>query len=183
MTPSLLGRLDPPGDSREYTLFITHAWPYRADYEGVVNLLNAERSFKWADLSVTVNAPLSAFMPLLPKSYRCIVHQLDEKIREADCVLVLAAMCVAYRGWIQSEVEAALDFKKPIIAVRPYGQERVPQELSQEAITDQVGWRTDSIIFAIRKHTAPALSNTLRWPLRPPTGLLPTVGPSIKPAP
>jgi hypothetical protein len=139
--------------SREYKLFISHAWDYTAAYDGVVSLLNADKSFKWINRSVPVDEPLSAFMsPLLLKSYRSIVRQLDERIRESDCVLVLAAMYVAHRGWIQSEIEAALEFKKPIIAVRPLGQERVPQALSQEAITDQVGWRTDSIISAIRRH-------------------------------
>ena len=106
-------------------------------------------------LSVTVDEPLSAFMsPFLSKSYRCIVRQLDERIHESDCVLVLAAMYVAHRGWIQSEIEAALDFKKPIIAVKWRGQERVPGVLSQEAIAI-VGWRTVSIISAIREYAAP----------------------------
>jgi hypothetical protein len=107
-------------------VFISHAWDYKSEYDGVVNLLNADYSFKWVNLSVPIDDPLPVLMGL-PKSHRHIVRQLDEKIRQTDCLLVLAAMYVAHRGWIQSEIEAALEFKKPIIAVKPRGQERVPE--------------------------------------------------------
>jgi len=36
-------------------------------------------------------------------------------------------MYVAHRQWIQSEIESALDFKKPIVGVAPRGQERIPE--------------------------------------------------------
>jgi hypothetical protein len=38
--------------SREYKLFISHAWDYSDDCDGVVRLLNEEYGFKWIDLSV-----------------------------------------------------------------------------------------------------------------------------------
>ena len=65
----------------------------------------------------------------LPKSYRYLVRQLDERISWADCLLVLAGMYVAHRGWIQSEIEAAQEFGKAIIAVQPRGNERFPEAL------------------------------------------------------
>jgi hypothetical protein len=140
-------------------VFISHAWDYKSEYDGVVNLLNADSTFKWVDLSVPVDDPLPVYMAL-PKSYRCLVRQLDERIQQTDCLLVLAAMYVAHRGWIQSEIEAAMDFNKPIIAVKPRGQERVPEALRQAAITDPVGWNKESIISAIRKYSVP----TPAWP-------------------
>jgi hypothetical protein len=61
-------------------------------------------------------------------------------------------MYVAHRSGIQSEIEAAQDFCKPIIAVRPRGNERFPEAVMQVAV-ESVGWNTASIISAIRKHS------------------------------
>jgi hypothetical protein len=141
-----------PPPSRRYKLFISHAWDYKAEYEGVVGLLNGDWNFSWEDLSVPIEAPLLP-PPLLPKSFRSIVHQLDERIKASDCVLILAAMYVGHRGWIQSEIEAAREFNRPIIAVAPRGQERFPEAVTRAAV-EVVGWTTKSIVAAVRKHAA-----------------------------
>jgi len=86
----------------------------------------------------------------LPKSYRYLVRQIDERIAQADCLLVLAGMYVAHSGWIQSEIEAAKDFRKPIIAIEPRGNERFPDAV-MHAADERVGWNSLSIISAIRK--------------------------------
>jgi len=135
-----------------YLLFISHAWDYTNEYDGIVKLLNAESSFVWENLSVPESNPLSVLFKL-PKSYRYLVHQIDERISKADCLLVLAGMYVAHSGWIQSEIEAAKDFGKPIIAVAPRGQERFPEAV-MHAADESVGWNKASIIEAIRKHTS-----------------------------
>jgi hypothetical protein len=142
----------PPGSYRHYNVFISHAWDYNDDYDGIVNLLNVDRSFVWTNLSVPIEAPLKMTL-FLKKSYRGIVRQLDERIALADCVLVLAAMYFKDRGWIQSEIEAALEFGKPIIAISPRGQERFPSDLEQIA-EERVGWTSKSIIDAIRRRAA-----------------------------
>jgi hypothetical protein len=131
-------------------LFISHAWDYKDEYERLVNLLNTDISFLWDNLSVPEGNPLSALI-FLPKSYRYLVYQLDEKISKADCVLVLAGMYVAHRGWIQSEIEAAKAFRKPIIAVEPRGKERFPDAVMNVA-DESVGWNTASVISAIRRN-------------------------------
>jgi len=135
--------------SRRYGLFISHAWDYKGEYEGLVSLLNTDPTFLWDNLSVPENKPLAILAPL-PKSYRYLVRQIDERISKADCVLVLAGMYVAHRGWIQSEIEAAKDFGKPIIAIEPRGNERFPEAV-MHAADESVGWNSASIISAIRR--------------------------------
>jgi MTH538 TIR-like domain (DUF1863) len=142
-------RLAPP-PTRRYRLFISHAWDYKDEYEGVVNLLNADYSFGWDNVSVPEDVPLMPSLRL-PKSYRYLVRQLDASISRADCLLVLAGMYVAHRGWIQSEIEAAQEFRKPIIAVQPRGNERFPEAVTHAAVVT-VGWNTASIVSAIRRH-------------------------------
>ena len=145
-----LPRVLPPLFSRRYALFISHAWPYAEEYERLVGLLNADDSFDWKDLSVPEDNRLSVFAQL-PRSYRYLVHQLDERIQKADCLIVLAGMYAAHSGWIQSEIEAAKDFDKPIIGVAPQGNERSPVAVTHAA-DEMVRWNGASIISAIRKH-------------------------------
>ena len=72
---------------RRYALFISHAWDYKGEYEGVVNLLNWDRGFLWENLSVPEENPLAVLL-LLPRSYRYLVRQIDERVSKADCLLV-----------------------------------------------------------------------------------------------
>jgi hypothetical protein len=139
--------------SREYRLFISHAWAYKADYDGVVNLLDTDPTFRWKNLSVPQDNPLPTLFHL-PKSNRYLVRQLDERISKADCVLVFAGMYAAHRAWIQSEIEAAQEFNKPIIAIAPRGQARFPDAV-MHAAHEKVGWNIASIINAIRKLPVP----------------------------
>jgi hypothetical protein len=142
------------GRSHEYSLFISHAWDYKDDYEGVVSLLSPSWDFRWKNLSVPQEDPLPTLFRL-PKSHRYLVRQLDERIAKSDCLLVLDAMYVAHRGWIQSEIEAAQEFGKPIIAIAPRGQERF-SEVLKYAADEKVGWNRASIVGAIRRLCTPA---------------------------
>jgi hypothetical protein len=141
-------------DSREYKLFISHAWDYGEEYDRLVKLLNAAFLFNWSNFSVPEEAQLPAH-PTLPKSYRYLVHQLDTRIMQVDCLLVLARMYIPHRQWIQSEIEAAQAFQIPIIAVKPLGQERMPSMLMPTGVNDTVAWNTDSIVASIRRHAKP----------------------------
>jgi len=160
--PPRFAPLGPP--SHRYGLFISHSWDYRDEYERLVNLLNTDIGFLWENLSVPEENPLSVLM-YLPKSYRFLVRQLDERISKADCLVVLAGMYVAHSGWIQSEIEAAQEFHKPIIAVEPRGNERFPEAV-MHAAAESVGWNSASIISAIRRHASgsPMLPPVARRP-------------------
>jgi hypothetical protein len=156
-----------------YGLFISHAWNYADDYDAVVRLLKNDLWFQWQDLSVPIEDPI-AMSPILPKSNRRILKELEERIKEADALLVLAGMYVAHSGWIQSEIEVAQDFGKPIIGIKPRGQDRVPLALQWTA-RDLVGWNTDSIVGAIRTYAKPTHKRSVPLPAPIP---IPTVTPT-----
>jgi hypothetical protein len=141
-----------------YGLFISHAWDYAYDYEAVVRLLKSDLRFKWEDLSVPIEKSIATSL-ILPKSNRRILKELEERIKQADALLVLAGMYVTHSGWIQSEIEVAQDFGKPIIGIKPRGQERIPLAL-QFLARDLVGWTTDSIVGAIRTYAKPTRKPT-----------------------
>jgi hypothetical protein len=61
-------------------------------------------------------------------------------------------MYSAHREWIQTEIELAQEFNKPIIGIRPYGSQQTPNVVEQAA-TEMVGWRQHSIVGAIVDYT------------------------------
>jgi hypothetical protein len=146
---NLVSLSSPP---RTYSLFLSHAWDYHEEYEGLVNLLNGASSFHWKNLSIPRDNPVAP-NPLLQRSNRQLIREIDRRIQEADCVLIIAGMYCKHREWIQSEIEAAQEFGKSIIGVRPRGRERAPQEVSIAVGGEEnlVNWYTESIVAAIRR--------------------------------
>ena len=70
----------------------------------------------------------------------------------SQVVLILAGVYATYSKWINIEIDLALRGylnSKPIIAIRPWGNERISEPVRQAA--DRiVGWNTESVVQAIR---------------------------------
>ena len=130
---------------KTYDLFVSHAWKREenSEYYRFVKLLNEASWFKWRNYSVPEHDPLDI------KTRRELQEKLTNQIRPVNAFVLLAGMYYHYRDWIQFELGVANDFSKPIILVRPRGQERIPVELTDIA-GPPIGWNTDSIVKAIR---------------------------------
>lgn len=50
------------------------------------------------------------------------------------------------------EIDIASEYNKPIVGIKPWGQQKVPTAVQNVAKT-MVGWNTDSIIKAIREYS------------------------------
>ncbi|MCL6611029.1 MAG: TIR domain-containing protein [Peptococcaceae bacterium] len=137
-------------DLKTYDLFISHAWRYDDDYYRLEKFLKDAPLFKWRNYSVPKHDP--ALDPNKPTDRNKLLEALRQQIRPVNCVIILSGMYVAYSDWIQSEINIAQEYKKPIIGVRPWGQERIPTAVSSVAKT-VVGWNTSSIISAIRTYS------------------------------
>lgn len=61
-------------------------------------------------------------------------------------------MYVSYSYWIQTEIEIAKAYNKPIIGIIPWGNEKTPKAVS-DAAKVVVGWNTDSIVNAIKDYS------------------------------
>jgi hypothetical protein len=134
----------------QYHLFISHAWKYDEAYNSLENLLKEAPNFAFANYSVPKHDPL--IDPGTPAGKSRLQRLLDEQIRQASIVLVLAGMYVTHKEWIQYEINEASATNKPIIGVTPRGQERIPAEVTSVAKV-MVGWNTNSIVEAIRKYS------------------------------
>lgn len=130
---------------KTYRLFVSHAWQYHADYYRLVQMLNAANNFRWYNYSVPEHDPKDA------NNKTALRRALRNQMRPTNCVLIISGMYAAYREWIQYEIDMAAEWGKPIIGVRPRGNQRVPTAVSSVA-SEMVGWYTPSITSAIRRH-------------------------------
>ncbi|WP_297637749.1 TIR domain-containing protein [uncultured Clostridium sp.] len=133
--------------NRRYDIFISHAWTADSDYNGLIRLLDSDRSFIYRNYSVPRSNPLeiNATTELSRKSQ--LSTKLREQVRQASVVIIIAGMYFNHREWIQKEIDLANEMSKPILVVRPWGQERIPIELQKYKM---VYWNTTSIISGIK---------------------------------
>jgi len=129
---------------RMASLFISHAWRCHDDCDRIVALLNATPYFTWQNYSVPLRNPLNA------GSSAALARELDDQIRPAQVVVILAGIYVSHSPWIQYEIDRSVGWGKPIIGVRPWASERVPSAVA-EAADEIVGWNTSSIVDGIRR--------------------------------
>lgn len=135
---------------KTYDLFISHSWRYSDEYKRLVDLLNNAPYFKWRNYSCPEHDP--AIDPDSEAGKRKLMQALKNQIKPVNCVIVLSGLYVVYSYWIQKEIEIAVEYYKPIIGVKPWGKPLVPRAV-QEVAAEIVGWNTNSIVDAIRKHS------------------------------
>jgi Thoeris protein ThsB, TIR-like domain len=131
---------------KTYHLFISHAWQYNADYYRLVEMLDAAPYFSWKNYSVPQHDPLAT------RTDAGLERALQRQIAPTHIVVIIAGMYAHYREWLQKEIDMAVEMGKPIIGIKPRGQERIPKAV-QEAARVVVGWSTTPIVDAIRQNT------------------------------
>lgn len=137
---------------RPYHIFISHAWKYGADYDRLVRLLDGAINFSYCNYSAPKDRPLQNLDSTSVGTVIEIEAAIDRKIRPASCVLVISGMYYNNRHWMQYELDVAKSMRKPIIAIKPYGNSIMPQEIQRYA-DRVVNWSTDSIVSAIRMYS------------------------------
>ena len=134
---------------RHYNLFISHAWKYSEHYYKIVQWLNEaqdEGFFTWKNYSVPKHDPLIDPSSIIGQ--RTLKKELIDQMRLASKILILSGMYSAYSNWINFELNTALRSGKYIIGIKPWGQERIPIEISNN-VDKIVGWNKYSVINAI----------------------------------
>ena len=130
---------------RNYHIFISHAWDYNDDYQTIKRWLNETPYFLWTDNSVPITRPLPT------RTNAELRKELRERIATSSCVIILAGMYAAYSEWIDYEMVTAAAYEKPIIAVIPWAQERIPIKIQQCACT-MIHWQSSSVVQAVRDY-------------------------------
>ena len=131
---------------RDYHILISHSWDYDDAYETVKGWLDNAKNFKWTNYSVPIYKPIDT------TSKKELKQKIKNRISLCSCVIILSGMYVAYSEWIDYEINTALDLGKPIIGVRPWGQERTPSKVTDNADV-VVWWNSSSVIHAVRDYS------------------------------
>lgn len=126
-------------------LFISHAWQYEQHYNQLVLWFDDANNFSWKNCSVPSTDALT------DKTSKGLSESMTRQISPAQGVIVLAGMYAAHSEWIKYEINEAVRMGKTIIGVRPWGQERVPTVVSENAHV-MVNWQSKSIIDAVRDY-------------------------------
>lgn len=125
-----------------YNLFISHAWHRSEHYKKVVEWLD-DSNITYRNYSVPEENPLHSGNKTKLK------EDLTAQIRPASCIIILSGMYAAHSEWIEYEINEAVRMGKYIIGVLPWGQERVPVIVQNNADV-MVGWNSASVINAIK---------------------------------
>lgn len=133
----------------EYHIFISHAWKYSEHYNTVVRWINEARdegTFTWKNYSVPYHDPL--IDPDTTVGKKTLKELLDNQIKPASKIIVLSGMYAAHSDWIGYEIDESVSLGKYIIGLKPWGQERIPVKIQDNADV-MVGWNKKSLIDAI----------------------------------
>ena len=129
---------------KAYSIFICHDWEYSDDYHRLCEFLDGAPNFQWENRSVPGHDPLDTDADLQ--------YNLRNQIRPANVMLVPAGMYTAHSVWMDWEMNFARRIGKPILGVAPWGSQIVPRAVQDNA-SEIIGWRQDSIVDAIRRHS------------------------------
>ena len=128
-------------------IFISHAWRYSYHYDKVVEWFNEAPNFLWKNCSVPSDNAIT------DKSSRGLSIGMTRQINPSQVVVILAGMYAAHSGWINYEISEAKRLGKPIVGVRPWGQERVPRIVQEASWCRPVGWNSSSVVAAVREYS------------------------------
>lgn len=130
---------------KTYRLMISHSWTYSDHYDKVVTWFDDAPNFLWYNYSVSADNPLDT------STDKELKEKLTNKIANCNCIIVLSGMYASYSKWIDYEIDEALRMGKPIVGVKPWGQERVPTKI-QDNCNILVGWNSSSVVQAVRDY-------------------------------
>jgi hypothetical protein len=128
-----------------HNIFISHAWHRSEHYKKVIEWLD-DSDIEYRNYSVPEENPLHSGNKTKLK------EDLTDQIRPAGKILILAGMYAAHSDWIEYEINEAVRMGKYIVGIKPWGQERVPT-IIQDNATVMVGWNASSVIDAIKNTT------------------------------
>ena len=129
---------------KDRMIFISHAWQHSEHYWTIVKWFNDEPNFAWRNCSVPSHDSLPN------KTSKGLSDGMSKQIRPSQVVVILAGMYASHSSWIDYEIKEAQRMGKSIVGVRPWNQQRVPQNVQDASSVPIVGWNSSSIVTAVR---------------------------------
>ncbi|EIK96439.1 hypothetical protein PMM47T1_10947 [Pseudomonas sp. M47T1] len=128
-----------------YHLFISHSWDYSDAYERLLDLLGRDTTFNFKSHA------LPAPHPIVEASALELEQAIVEHLQPCSALVIMAGVYPTYGRWIDKEIEVARRLGKAIIAIKPFGAERISPTV-RNAANAECAWSTRHIIGAITLH-------------------------------
>ena len=128
-------------------IFISHAWSYSPHYDKIVEWFNDASNFSWKNCSI------SSARGLPDTTKKGLEAGMTRQINPSQVVVLLGGMYAAHSDWIEYEINEAKRLSKPVVAVKPWGQERIPKIVRDASWCEPVGWNSASVVSAVRYYS------------------------------
>ena len=119
-------------DNKIYNLIITRGIDQENEYGQFTEKLYSKPDFLWTESMARDYAPFG-----------------EDFFKKVDVIVILSGIYNYNQMYIDILIKKAEEFDIPILLVRPYGMEIVPEELEAKA-TSVVGWNANCIVEDIR---------------------------------
>lgn len=136
--------------AKTHNLFISHSWTYSDAYQKLCGLLDAKDYFFYKNFSVPKDDPIHT-----NGTDKELLQAITNKVQLSHVILIMAGVYSTYSKWINKEIivaNKAFANPKPIIGIKPWGQTNV-STVVRDCAVELVGWNTESIVAAIRRHS------------------------------
>ena len=137
--------------TRQIHVFISHAWAYSEDYETLASWIFQEpwsvgqAALDFRDYSVPRHDPIHD-----ARNDRELRDAIVNQLYRSHVVVIPTGMYATHSRWIQTEIDGANEYEKPILAVIPRGQQRRSGVVVDNA-SAEVGCNKQSVIDGIWK--------------------------------
>lgn len=129
---------------QDYAVFVSHSWSYDQEYARLVRLLEDADRFEFRNYSVP---EAEQFDTDTDEELEGLLR--EKQVKPSSVVVVLAGLYSSHSKWIRKEVSIANAEGKPILGVKPWGNDRTSSYVEQHA-DEMAGWNTTSIVEGIR---------------------------------
>lgn len=135
--------------TRQIHVFISHSWSHPGHYETLLDWIfrpgwsSGQASLDFRDFSVPRNDPIHN-----ASNDTQLKDAIYNKISRSHVIVIPTGMYANYSKWIEKELDGAVYYDKPILAVNPWGQVRQSSIVQQKA-TKSVGWNEKSVVNGI----------------------------------
>jgi len=135
--------------TRQIHVFISHAWAHSGHYDTLAewifnnNWSVGQASLDFRDFSVPKGDPIHN-----ANNDKQLKDAIFNKISRSHVIVIPTGMYANYSKWIQKEIDGANGYSKSILAVNPWGQQRISSVVAGAA-HKTVGWNKDSVVSGI----------------------------------
>ena len=131
--------------NKKYPMFISHCWDYIKAYYTIEKWID-DSDISWRNMSIPVHDPKDT------STNSELETKIENNIKESSLFIVIAGMYAAHenRYWINFEIDTALKYGKNILAIKPRGNERLPEKIKNNADLI-VNWNSTSVINGMKE--------------------------------